>query len=83
MNLPNYDEPRASGNDMEPGRHILEEHLHVVLHDQADTFATLPARAVRQVTGPAVEVGPLSLSPDDARLLAASLTILADVADGR
>lgn len=45
-------------------------------------FVALPLRAVLGDHDPRVELGPLSLSPDDARLLAQSLSLLADSVDG-
>ncbi len=80
MSTPRYDVPRATS--ISDRRLILEEHLVMVLLDQQDTFVVLPTRAIRDDIDPRVEVGPLSLSPDDARLLAKSLVILADLVDG-
>jgi hypothetical protein len=63
---------------------VLEQHRHVVLHEATDEWVTLTASAVFTddgITGPAVHLGDWSLSPNDARLLAQSLTILADLAD--
>lgn len=64
-------------------RHVLEQHWHTLLTDETDDYLNLPVRAVLiDPAGPAVEVGPWSVSPDEARLLAASLRILADTAEG-
>ncbi|MGI8417562.1 MAG: hypothetical protein ACR2P2_15455 [Nakamurella sp.] len=63
-------------------RYLLEEHWHLILDEGTDEFVNLPARAIIvDAAGPSVELGPWSLSPDDARLLAASLSILADMAE--
>jgi len=64
-------------------RHVLEEHWHLILDEGPDEFVNVPVRAVIvDAAGPAVELGPWTLSPDDARLLAISLSILADLAEG-
>ncbi len=64
-------------------RRVVEQHWHVVQHDQSDEWVNLPARAVYvDAAGPAIEIGPFSLDPDDARLLAESLRMLADLAEG-
>lgn len=65
-------------------RYILVEHEHDGRHDRTDEWCVVTARAVLvEFFGPAVEVGPWSFAPDEARLLSASLAILADIADGR
>lgn len=62
--------------------HVLAEHQHTVLHEPSDEFRTILARAVDQPRiGPSVHLGDWSLSPDDARLLAASLNLLADATE--
>jgi hypothetical protein len=59
--------------------HVLAEHQHTVLHEPSDQFRTIHVRAVDQgAFGPSVHLGDWSMRPDDARLLAASLTMLAD-----
>lgn len=64
---------------MSPTTHVLAEHQHTVLHEPSDTFCTIRVRAVDQPRiGPSVHLDDWSLSPDDARLLAASLNLLAD-----
>jgi hypothetical protein len=65
------------------GRYVLGRHEVVVRHDESDEWRTLPLRAVHvDAAGPAVEVGPYSISPREAREVAAMLRHLADVADG-
>lgn len=64
-------------------RYLLEEHWQLMLDEGTDEFVNVPVRAVIDAAaGPAVELGPWTLSPDDARLLATSLSILADLAEG-
>lgn len=64
-------------------RHVIEAHHHLVRRDDSDDWVDIPARAVHvDSAGPAVELGPFSLSTPDARLLADSLRLLADLADG-
>lgn len=63
-------------------RYELEQHLHVVREDRTDSWLTLPVRAVVvDGVGPAVEIGPYSVSPHEARMLADGLLVLADLAD--
>jgi hypothetical protein len=65
-----------------PPIHVLDEHQHTVLDELKDTFTTIHVRAVIQgVYGPSVHLGDWSMSADDARLLAASLSILADATE--
>ncbi|WP_353647958.1 hypothetical protein ABLG96_13880 [Nakamurella sp. A5-74] len=67
---------------LDAGRRVIEGHWHVVQHDATGDWVNVPARAVQvDSAGPAVELGPFSLSTDDARLLAESLRLLADLAD--
>jgi hypothetical protein len=62
-----------------PPIHVLDEHQHTVLDELTDTFRTIHVRAVVQgVYGASVHLGDWSMSADDARLLAASLSVLAD-----
>jgi hypothetical protein len=62
-----------------PPIHVLDEHRHTVLDELTDTFTTIHVRAVIQdVYGPSVHLGPWSMSADSARLLAASLSAIAD-----
>lgn len=69
---------------LDADRHVLEQHVHVVADDESGEWVNLPARAVViDCAGPGVELGRWSLSPDDARLLADSLRLLADLAEGR
>lgn len=66
----------------EPTRLVIEEHRHVVREDETDEWVILPVRGcVVDSLGPHIELGPYSLAPADARLLALSLTMLADMAD--
>jgi len=68
-------------------RHVLAEaSLHpgdkVWRHDASDGWQDMPIRAVVIDTyGPAVEVGPYSITPSQARRVAAFLNAAADVAD--
>lgn len=65
----------------EPGsrRHLLEAHHHAARHDASDEWVTVPVRAVMvDCLGPRVELGPWSFTEDEARLLGASLVLLAD-----
>lgn len=72
-----------TGNGDLVTRQILETHWHSPLDEGPDEFVNLPVRAVIvDSAGPAVELGPWNLTPDDARLLAVSLKMLADLADG-
>lgn len=72
---PDPDHPTIEGM----ARRLLAEHSHDARHDATDEWVTLTTRAVLvEFSGPGVELGPWSFSPDEARLLAASLTILAD-----
>lgn len=65
-------------------RRVLEQHWHTWRHDSSDEWVNVPTRAVQiDSAGPAVELGPFSLSAPDARLLADSLRMLADLAEGR
>ncbi|RYV52056.1 hypothetical protein [Pengzhenrongella frigida] len=64
---------------MTPTLHVLAERQHTALHEPSDQFRTIRARAVDQPRiGASVHLGEWSMSPDDARLLAASLNLLAD-----
>ena len=59
--------------------HVLAEHQFTVLDEPSDEFRTILVRAVDQpLNGPSVHLGEWSMNPDDARLLAASLNLLAD-----
>lgn len=72
---PDPDHPTIEGMD----RYLLAEHEHDGRHDPTDEWISLTARAVlTEFSGPSVELGPWSFAPDEARLLAASLAILAD-----
>lgn len=63
-------------------RHVLEQHWHTLRTDETDGYLNLPVRAVLiDAAGPAVEIGPWSVSPDEAQLLADSLRILAAIAN--
>jgi hypothetical protein len=63
-------------------RYLMETHRITVRHDVSDEWFQLKISAVFiDSCGPAVEIGPWSVSPDEARVLAASLTMLADHAD--
>lgn len=75
------DSPRHQDPN-EPTRLVLEEHRHVVREDETDEWVIVPVRGcVVDSHGPHIELGPFSLSPADARLLALSLTMLADMVD--
>lgn len=62
----------------------LERHKHFLLNRDTDTFADVHAAAVilGDGIGPTVQLDRWDISPDDARLLADSLRILADLAEG-
>ncbi|SDO19072.1 hypothetical protein SAMN04515671_0089 [Nakamurella panacisegetis] len=63
-------------------RIVLETHWHSGREDRTDGWVNFPVRAVCiDASGPSVELGQFSISPDQARVLADSLRILADVAD--
>lgn len=66
----------------DPAREVVELHFHSVRHDPTDEWVSLPVRSVAHIGyDPMVEMGPLSIRVDEARLLAASLTIMADLAE--
>lgn len=68
------------GVDSEPTeRFIIERHSHMLQHDKDHRFDYVAASAVfLPGAGEGVELGPWSMSEDDARCLAQSLLHLAD-----
>jgi hypothetical protein len=63
-------------------RMVVERHIHLMRVDATDEWAYVPVTAVHwDGIGQVVEIGPWSLNPADARLLARSLVILADLVD--
>ncbi|NTW41870.1 MAG: hypothetical protein HGA44_18645 [Cellulomonadaceae bacterium] len=75
------DHPSPDGQPDVP-RMVLERHIHQMRVDATDEWAYVPVTAVFWPgIGEVVELGPWSLSPEDARLLAASLTTLASLVD--
>ena len=86
-NRPIWDYPRGNVVDLDGQggyvqRHELETHWHEGREDETDEWIIVPARAVIiDSSGPAVEFGRFSFSPHEARTLADSLRILADLAD--
>lgn len=87
LNRPTWDFHRGDMIDLDGNggyvqRHELETHWHEGREDQTDEWISIPARAVIiDAAGPAVEFGRFSFSPHEARTLADSLQILADLAD--
>lgn len=60
----------------------VDRHWHTFTNDRSQEFETIRAAAVfEQGPGVSIELGPWSMTPHDARVLAASLTVLADAAD--
>jgi hypothetical protein len=63
-------------------RMVVERHIHMMRVDATDEWAHVPVTAVYWPgVDQVVELGPWSLSPADARLLAQSLVMLADLID--
>ncbi|MCA1007419.1 hypothetical protein LCL87_17010 [Rhodococcus hoagii] len=62
-------------------RYGIERHIHNLRHDQLDEYQDVAVTAVFSAGGGSVELGPWSMAPDEARLLAVSLTQLADLAE--
>lgn len=74
-------DPSHPGSD-EEGRIGIERHWHAWNHDQLDELQTIAVTAVFQDgAGGSVELGPWSMDPHDARMLAQSLTMLADASE--
>lgn len=62
-------------------RLLVDSHEHEVHNDRSGTWDTITVAAVLDEHGGHVEIGQWSLLPSDARLLALSLTTLADAAE--
>lgn len=73
--------PSPDGNDFLP-RLVVERHIHQMRTDATDEWAHVPVTAVMWPSvGEVIELGPWSMSADEARLLAASLTALTNLID--
>ncbi|CAN5322498.1 hypothetical protein BH11ACT1_BH11ACT1_18120 [soil metagenome] len=78
---PDTEHPNPDGT-ADSQRMVVERHIHTLRHDVTDEWDHVPVTAVLwSGIGEVVEVGPWSLSVADARLLAYSLTTLADLVD--
>ncbi|CAN5120346.1 hypothetical protein BH11ACT1_BH11ACT1_19260 [soil metagenome] len=78
---PDTEHPSPDGT-ADAERLVVERHLHQMRHDVTDDWAYVPVTAVLWPgVGEVVELGPWSLSVADARLLAYSLQMLADLVD--
>lgn len=76
---PDTEHPSPDGS-ADVTRMVIERHIHVMQHDASDEWAHVPVTAVFWPgIGENVELGPWSMSADDARRLAYSLTTLADL----
>lgn len=65
-------------------RLFVERHHHSLYQPQLEEWQTIPITAVfvsDGLTGNCIEFGPWTLEPDEARLLALSLTTLANALD--
>lgn len=77
------DDPRYPVFDGAP-RLFVERHHHTLCNAATESWDVVPITAVfhdNGLGGPQIEFGPWSIEPDDARRLAASLTMLADAAE--
>lgn len=80
--LGDFDPEHPSDDDVGP-RYLMETHWHTVRHDVSDQWFELKVSAVHvNGSGPAVEIGPWSICPEEARVLATSLAMLADESEG-
>jgi len=80
---PDTEHPSPDGSYV-VDRLVVERHLHQMLHDASDGYDHVPVTAVYWPSiGEYVELGPWSMSPSDARTLAASLVALANLVDTR
>lgn len=78
---PDTEHPSPDGTNVAE-RMVVERHIHTMRHDATDGWDHVPVTAVLWPgIGEVVELGPWSLSVADARLLAYSLTTLADLVD--
>lgn len=78
---PDDEHPSPDGSP-DVARMVVERHIHQVRVDATDEWAYLPVTAVLWPgIGEVIELGPWSLSVQDARLLATSLQMLADLID--
>ncbi|OIQ84055.1 hypothetical protein GALL_341350 [mine drainage metagenome] len=78
---PDTDHPSPDGHDDTP-RLVLERHIHKMRHDATDAWDHVPVTAVYWPgVDQVIELGPWSLNVEGARLLAQSLTTLADLID--
>ncbi len=65
-------------------RLVVARHLHMLHHDQSETFDHVPITATfQEYMGEQIEFGPWSMSLQDARLMAQSLLTLVSLVDGR
>lgn len=72
--------PSADGGE----RLVVARHLHTLHHDQTETFDHVPITATfHDFLGENIELGPWSMSLQDARHLAQSLLTLVSLVDGR
>lgn len=73
--------PSPDGNDFLP-RRVVERHIHQMRTDATDEWSYVPATAVLwEGVGEVIELGPWSMSIDEARVLAASLVALTNLID--
>ncbi len=80
-NEPDPEHPSPDGCACVP-RMVVERHIHQVRIDATDEWAYIPVTAVMWPgIDEVVELGPWSLSPEEARLLASSLLTLASLID--